>query len=464
MEEGGGQEEGVSFESWPSGEHVMRAATAGRVRGGEGRRLPSVSRGRLGEEEEDFDSLLAAMEGEGEDISVVSVEGEEDVEDAFDSLLKESGGEGAEEEETTRKRSVDDDFNLLLEDNDIKEEELRDKVEIVSTPESSGDEEEDVKIVTHKEGGEKEELSEREDDKETEAIHTHCDNKVETKHPAIADKHSKDEGNIKPDNEVMKPNVKDPFEEMFDELVDPESVENIDEGFQKIFGQSVPEAEAAVIRDEVKGREGSEGDVTDQSDTEGVEEVVKVTEQAVGAEEEASDKEPVKQHTSEEAGEKTTGINHEGVEEPGKVAKQAAQMEANPEGEPKEVKDGLEKGVVVREMDQEETEVATVGSDIPKEATERKVIEIEEVIDEARVRELAVQLARDLVTREQERHREEVQELAREVVGEREVFTDRIDRLEGEVQMLRAQVSATFWHPGTLYSSLMLKTSFGLVL
>jgi hypothetical protein len=74
----------------------------------------------------------------------------------------------------------------------------------------------------------------------------------------------------------------------------------------------------------------------------------------------------------------------------------------------------------------------------PREGTEKRVIEIEEVIDEARVRELAEELAREAVEQERARHREEVAALAREVVVERELFTDRIDQLEAEVEGWRA--------------------------
>merc|ERR1719412_680028 len=75
------------------------------------------------------------------------------------------------------------------------------------------------------------------------------------------------------------------------------------------------------------------------------------------------------------------------------------------------------------------------------EEKEKKVIEIEEVIDEARVRELAEELAREGVERERAKHKEEVISMASEVVGEREVFTDRIDRLENEVEVLQGEVS-----------------------
>merc|ERR1719474_297368 len=114
----------VSWEEWPTGEHVMANPTAGRVKAGP-KRPPTVGSRRREGSEEDFDSLLAAMEGESEATSMVEVE--EDLDDAFDSLLKESTKEETDidgAEESLRKRSVDDDFNLLLEDNDIKEEEL----------------------------------------------------------------------------------------------------------------------------------------------------------------------------------------------------------------------------------------------------------------------------------------------------------------------------------------------------
>ena len=74
------------------------------------------------------------------------------------------------------------------------------------------------------------------------------------------------------------------------------------------------------------------------------------------------------------------------------------------------------------------------------EEKEKRVIEIEEVIDEARVRELAEELAREVVERERAKHKEEVIGMAREVVGEREVFTDRIDRLDNEVELLQGEV------------------------
>merc|ERR1719180_324008 len=63
-----------------------------------------------------------------------------------------------------------------------------------------------------------------------------------------------------------------------------------------------------------------------------------------------------------------------------------------------------------------------------------------EVIEEARVRELAEELAREVVERERAKHKEEVIGMAREVVGEREVFTDRIDRLDNEVELLQGEV------------------------
>ena len=46
---------------------------------------------------------------------------------------------------------------------------------------------------------------------------------------------------------------------------------------------------------------------------------------------------------------------------------------------------------------------------------EKRVIEIEEVIDEARVRELAQELAREVVEKERAKHKEEVISMAREV-------------------------------------------------
>ena len=114
----------VSWEEWPTGDHLMANPTAGRVKAGP-KRPPTIGSRRREGSEEDFDSLLAAMEGESEATSMVEVE--EDLDDAFDSLLKESTQEETDidgAEESLRKRSVDDDFNLLLEDNDIKEEEL----------------------------------------------------------------------------------------------------------------------------------------------------------------------------------------------------------------------------------------------------------------------------------------------------------------------------------------------------
>merc|ERR1712083_154215 len=101
----------VSWEEWPTGEHLMANPTAGRVKAAPKRPPSATSRRREGSErseEEDFDSLLAAMEGESEDTSIVEVE-PEDLDDAFDSLLKESTQETESEEggeENLRKRSV----------------------------------------------------------------------------------------------------------------------------------------------------------------------------------------------------------------------------------------------------------------------------------------------------------------------------------------------------------------------
>jgi len=89
---------------------------------------------------------------------------------------------------------------------------------------------------------------------------------------------------------------------------------------------------------------------------------------------------------------------------------------------------------------EQNAKLMTCPSGSGNEEKEKRVIEIEEVIDEARVRELAEELAREVVERERAKHKEEVIGMAREVVGEREVFTDRIDRLENEVEVLQGEV------------------------
>ena len=135
--EGGGVEEGVSFEDWPNSEYVINSATQGRVKGTKDRRLPSV-KGKNGQGEEyqeegeydednsdeeelegkadvddDFDSLLATIDSSTAGTSLVGNEVEEDVDDAFDSLLKESSEDTENDgDDTPRKRSLDDDFNL----------------------------------------------------------------------------------------------------------------------------------------------------------------------------------------------------------------------------------------------------------------------------------------------------------------------------------------------------------------
>ena len=91
-------------------------------------------------------------------------------------------------------------------------------------------------------------------------------------------------------------------------------------------------------------------------------------------------------------------------------------------------------------VDHHQENVKVTNSINNNDEKEKRVIEIEEVIDEARVRELAQELAREVVEKERAKHKEEVISMAREVVGEREVFTDRIDRLENEVEVLRGEV------------------------
>ena len=478
MEEGV-EEAGVTWEEWPSGEHVMAAPTAGRVRAG-ARRPPSISRSASTKEdgkeessdnkeneeteandEEAFDSLLATMES-GSERGSVEGENTEDVDDAFDSLLKESVEEIEEvEEDNPRKRSVDDDFNLLLEDNDINEEQLKDKVEIVSTPETSGDEEEviiaSVKNVTSEE---KREVANNEEGDKTE----------------VARIPNEDKAPIEDATKVATEEAaKDPFDELFEELVENGSDENVEEGFLEIFGKGdedvavmpktrdmeqhgieVAKDHAIETRKEEEKKEKQKEKKEEEEAENGNTAVTNVeevsgkgelsTQLARMQEEHASGGEGISQDEVEEQKvvefEEMTKVVQKGHESGANEKKVEEMEESQVKDEKVEKKQESEK-VAVKVEAVPEDKVGTVLSveNIKCDSTksEKKVIEIEEVIDEARVRELAAGLARELVEGERVKHKEEVVALAREVVAEREVFTDRIDRLEAEAVGLREE-------------------------
>ena len=269
-EEGSGV---VSWEEWPTGDHLMANPTAGRVKAGPKRPPTAISRRREGSErseEEDFDSLLAAMEGESEGTSLVEVE--EDLDDAFDSLLKESTHDETEideAEENLRKKSVDDDFNLLLEDNDIKEEELVDKVEIVSTEESSAEEEEEEnermkvkeeEIGNNKVIGEAKKSSMMTQEQDARADNKEGDAAVEVTQPKCAS--NEGQAGVEEGKNELKSGSKDPFDELFEELADGEL--EAEEGFQQIFGKGGVETTVVdtptpqVFREEISGGEAEE--------------------------------------------------------------------------------------------------------------------------------------------------------------------------------------------------------------
>jgi len=137
----------------------------------------------------------------------------------------------------------------------------------------------------------------------------------------------------------------------------------------------------------------------------------------------------------QEKSRKTLDLEHEGEEE--KVVK-GENLDSKSVME-EEVGEMGDVGGPASDAEQN-AKLMTCPSGSANEEKEKRVIEIEEVIDEARVRELAEELAREVVERERAKHKEEVIGMAREVVGEREVFTDRIDRLENEVEVLQGEV------------------------
>ena len=461
MEEG---EEGegsgvVSWEEWPTGDHLMTNPTAGRVKAGPKRPPTATSRRREGSEksEEDFDSLLAAMEGESEDTSMVEVE--EDLDDAFDSLLKESTQETESEgaEENLRKRSVDDDFNLLLEDNDIKEEELVDKVEIVSTDESSGEEEEDER----REVGERskgEVVGEAEASVMTQEEDARADNKEgDAALEATSSKCPANEGQaaVGESKNESKSGSKDPFDELFEELANGEI--EAEEGFQEIFGQGGVEAVTAgvdtptprVVDEETSGEEAE--DVGGEGSFEKMEqEASRMTEKETKDAFESGVEEEEEQIPTRRSEEKEMAFSKLLAEQ--EKSRKTPDLEQGRQREMEEGENLDSKSVIEEEEVGEMADVGGPASDAQQnvklmrspsggnEEKEKKVIEIEEVIDEARVRELAEELAREVVERERAKHKEEVIGMAREVVGEREVFTDRIDRLENEVEVLQGEV------------------------
>merc|ERR1711974_75157 len=141
------------------------------------------------------------------------------------------------------------DFNLLLEDNDIKEEELVEKVKIVSTDESSGEEEEGERRKVEEIGkgevvGEAKALvmtqkqDARDNTKEGDAA-------LEVTPPKCP---PANEGQVavgESKNESKSGSTKDPFDELFEELDDGEI--EAEEGFQEIFGQGGAEAVTAAV-------------------------------------------------------------------------------------------------------------------------------------------------------------------------------------------------------------------------
>ena len=450
-EEGSGV---VSWEEWPTGNHLMTNPTAGRVKAGPKRPPSTTSRRRDGSEkseEEDFDSLLAAMEGESEDTSMVEVE--EDLDDVFDSLLKESTleteSEGAEEE-NLRKRSVDDDFNLLLEDNDIKEEELVEKVEIVSTDESSEEEDERGEVG---EIGKGEVVAEAEVSVMNQEEDARADNKEgDAALEVTPAKCAANEGQAAAAAGESKneSGSKDPFDELFEELADGEI--EAEEGFQQIFGQGGVEAVTGVVdtptpqvvEEETSGEEAGEGSLEKME-----QEATRMTEKETKDAFERAMEEEEELITMRRSEEKEMAFSKLLADQ--EESRKTPDLEEGGEGETGEG-ENLDSKPVIEEEVGEMADVGGPASDAQQnvklmsspsggnEEKEKKVIEIEEVIDEGRVRELAEELAREVVERERGKHKEEVISMAREVVGEREVFTDRIDRLENEVEVLQGEV------------------------
>ena len=501
-EEGSGM---VSWEEWPTGDHLMANPTAGRVKAGPKRPPTAISRRREGSErseEEDFDSLLAAMEGESEGASLVEVE--EDLDDAFDSLLKESTHDETEideAEENLRKKSVDDDFNLLLEDNDIKEEELVEKVEIVSTEESSGEEEEEenlrkrsveddfnllledndikeeelvdkVEIVSTEESSaeEEEEENERMKVKEeevgnnkvigeakkssmmTQEQDARADNKegdaaVEVTQPKCAS--NEGQAGVEESKNELKSGSKDPFDELFEELADGEL--EAEEGFQQIFGKGGVETTVVdtptpqVFREEISGGEAEEVGQMYKEKMEGEQEMARVEEREREERDEIENEMEEKQEQIQMQRSIEEELAFSKLLADQEIARETFDSAQRREDEvvPKlDSKSVIEEVVCVGGPDVVDAHQQNVNLKIRgNEEKEKRVIEIEEVIDEARVRELAEELAREVVERERAKHKEEVISMAREVVGEREVFTDRIDRLENEVEVLQGEVS-----------------------
>ena len=462
MEKEEGEGSGVvSWEEWPTGDHVMTNPTAGRVKAGPKRPPTATSRRREGSErseEEDFDSLLAAMEGESEDTSMVEVE--EDLDDAFDSLLKESTQETESEgaEENLRKRSVDDDFNLLLEDNDIKEEELVEKVEIVSTDESSGEEEEGERMKVDERGTDGEVFGEAKASVMTQKQDARDDNKegdaaLEVTPPKCPPANEGQAGVGESKDELESGSKKDPFDELFEELADGEI--EAEEGFQEIFGQGGAEAVTAAVDTPTPQVLETSREEVEEVKPESLEKIEREQEAAIMREKETKD--AFESAMEEEEEQNPTRSEEEEMAFSKLLAEQEKSMKTpdlDEGGEEEERREGenLDSNSVIEEQVREMVDVGGPASDAQQnvklmsyptggnEEKEKRVIEIEEVIDEARVRELAEELAREVVERERAKHKEEVIGMAREVVGEREVFTDRIDRLENEVEVLQGEV------------------------
>ena len=456
-EEGSGM---VSWEEWPTGDHLMANPTAGRVKAGPKRPPTAISRRREGSErseEEDFDSLLAAMEGESEGASLVEVE--EDLDDAFDSLLKESTHDETEideAEENLRKKSVDDDFNLLLEDNDIKEEELVDKVEIVSTEESSAEEEEEenerMKVKEEEVGnnkviGEAKKSSMMTQEQDARADNKEGDAAVEVTQPKCAS--NEGQAGVEESKNELKSGSKDPFDELFEELADGEL--EAEEGFQQIFGKGGVETTVVdtptpqVFREEISGGEAEEVGQMYKEKMEGEQEMARVEEREREERDEIENEMEEKQEQIQMQRSIEEELAFSKLLADQEIARETFDSAQRREDEvvPKlDSKSVIEEVVCVGGPDVVDAHQQNVNLKIRgNEEKEKRVIEIEEVIDEARVRELAEELAREVVERERAKHKEEVISMAREVVGEREVFTDRIDRLENEVEVLQGEVS-----------------------
>ena len=489
----------VSWEEWPTGDHLMANPTAGRVKAGP-KRPPTIGSRRREGSEEDFDSLLAAMEGESEATSMVEVE--EDLDDAFDSLLKESTQEETDidgAEESLRKRSVDDDFNLLLEDNDIKEEELVqkevepehkhmkgeqldhtdfkkdknqnkdtkkvnsvEKVELVSTEEESSGGEEDEEEANLKVGEEvikapmmSQEQDAKADNKEGDAAREVTpppkwranEGQAPTRENEPQSSPKECEASLESTENEPKSGSKDPFDELFEELADGEI--EADEGFQKIFGQGGADLVTAAVdtpTPQVFQEQISGGENEEQSGGKFTEEGQRIEEREYNendAFESPSDEEEIEKRSEEEEGafnqlladqEIKEKLDSEKWEEKGSLGEESLETVINKEVGEIDSVGGLEP------VDRHQENVKVTNSINNNDEKEKRVIEIEEVIDEARVRELAQELAREVVEKERAKHKEEVISMAREVVGEREVFTDRIDRLENEVEVLRGEV------------------------